>query len=356
MKESLKKLMAMLPDDADGAIITSDLNRRYLTDMKSSAGTLVFTRDAAAFIIDFRYIEKARSVVTGYPVLLQDKLTEQIENFFAEHKAVRILVEAETMTMSEYHAFCEKMPSLELLADDRLSSAVNQLRAHKTAEEISFIQAAQDITDKTFTHILSFIKPGVTEREVAVEMEYFMRKNGASSLAFDSIVVSGVNSSMPHGVPSDKKIENGDFVTMDFGAAYNGYCSDMTRTVAVGKISDDQKRVYDTVLTAHLMAAEAVRPGMRYYDIDKVARDYIYQNGYEGCFGHGLGHSLGLFIHEEPRFSASCNGIIEAGVIETIEPGVYLEGKFGVRIEDTVLITETGVQSFAHSEKQLITL
>ena len=219
MKESLKNLMAMLPDDADGAIITSDLNRRYLTDMKSSAGTLVFTRDAAAFIIDFRYIEKARLVVTGYPVLLQDKLTPQIEGFFAEHKAARVLVEAETMTMSEYHAFCERMPSLELLSDDRLSNAVNKLRAHKTVEEISFIQAAQDITDKTFTHILNFIKPGVTEREIAVEMEYFMRKNGASSLAFDSIVVSGVNSSMPHGVPSDKKIENGDFVTMDFGAA-----------------------------------------------------------------------------------------------------------------------------------------
>jgi len=356
MKESLKKLMALLPNDVDGAIITSDLNRRYLTDMKSSAGTLVLTRDAAAFIIDFRYIEKARLVVTDYPVVLQDKLADQIADFFAGHKASRILVEAEAMTMSEYHSFCEKMPSLKLLADDRLSSTVNKLRAHKAPEEIAFIQAAQDITDKTFTHILDFIKPGVTEREVAVEMEYFMRKNGASSLAFDSIVVSGVNSSLPHGVPSDKKIEDGDFVTMDFGAAYNGYCSDMTRTVAVGKISDEQKHVYDTVLAAHLMAAEAVRPGMRYSEIDKVARDYIYKNGYEGCFGHGLGHSLGLFIHEEPRFSMSCDQIIETGVIETIEPGVYLEGKFGVRIEDTVLITETGIQSFAHSEKQLITL
>lgn len=356
MKESLKKLMALLPNDVDGAIITSDLNRRYLTDMKSSAGTLVLTRDAAAFIIDFRYIEKARLVVTDYPVVLQDKLADQIADFFAGHKASRILVEAEAMTMSEYHSFCEKMPSLKLLADDRLSSTVNKLRAHKAPEEIAFIQAAQDITDKTFTHILDFIKPGVTEREVAVEMEYFMRKNGASSLAFDSIVVSGVNSSLPHGVPSDKKIEDGDFVTMDFGAAYNGYCSDMTRTVAVGKISEEQKHVYDTVLAAHLMAAEAVRPGMRYSEIDKVARDYIYKNGYEGCFGHGLGHSLGLFIHEEPRFSMSCDQIIETGVIETIEPGVYLEGKFGVRIEDTVLITETGIQSFAHSEKQLITL
>ena len=356
MKESLKKLMDLLPDDADGAIITSDLNRRYLTDMKSSAGTLVFTRTAAAFIIDFRYIEKARSVITDYPVILQDGLFTQIASFFAEQKASRISIEADTMTMSEYHSFCEKMPSLTLLSDNRLSGTVNKLRAHKTPEEISFIQSAQDITDKTFSHILDFIKPGVTEREVAVEMEYFMRKNGASSLAFDSIVVSGVNSSLPHGVPSDKKIENGDFVTMDFGAAYNGYCSDMTRTVAVGKISEEQKHVYDTVLTAHLMAAEAVLPGKRYCDIDKVARDYIYQNGYEGCFGHGLGHSLGLFIHEEPRFSMTCDEIIEPGVIETIEPGIYLEGKFGVRIEDTVLITENGIKSFAHSEKKLITL
>ena len=209
MKESLKKLMDLLPDDADGAIITSDLNRRYLTDMKSSAGTLVFTRTAAAFIIDFRYIEKARSVITDYPVILQDGLFTQIASFFAEQKASRISIEADTMTMSEYHSFCEKMPSLTLLSDNRLSDTVNKLRAHKTPEEISFIQSAQDITDKTFSHILDFIKPGVTEREVAVEMEYFMRKNGASSLAFDSIVVSGVNSSLPHGVPSDKKIENG---------------------------------------------------------------------------------------------------------------------------------------------------
>ncbi len=356
MKDSLKKLMAMLPDDVDGAIVNSDLNRRYLTGMKSSAGTLVFTRDAAAFIIDFRYIEKARTVVTTFPVILQNKLYDQIADFFAENKASRILVEADTLTMSDYARFTERMPSLTLLPDDRLSKAITKLRMYKTEEELDFIQKAQDITDKTFSHILNVIKPGVTEREVAVEMEYFMRKNGASALAFDSIVVSGVNSSLPHGVPSDKKIEVGDFVTMDFGAAFNGYCSDMTRTIAVGKISDEQRHVYDTVLTAHLMAMDAIKPGLRYSEIDKVARDYIYANGYEGCFGHGLGHSLGLEVHEEPRFSFACDDIIEAGVIETVEPGVYLEGKFGVRIEDTVLITETGFKSFAHSEKQLITL
>lgn len=356
MKKSLASLMERLPEGVDGAIITSDLNRRYFTDMKSSAGTLLVTRKAAAFIIDFRYIEKAKKTVEGAEVILQDKLYDQITEFFNGHGVKTVAVEADSMTVSEFAHCRSALPAFTLTDGEELSSRINELRMYKTEEEIGYIEAAQAITDQTFTHILDVIRPGVTEREIALEMEYTMRKLGASGLAFETIVASGVNSSMPHAVPSDKKIEQGDFVTMDFGAAYNGYCSDMTRTVAVGSITDEQKKVYDTVLTAQLMAIEAIPTAKRYCDVDRVARDYIYSQGYEGCFGHGLGHSLGLFIHEEPRFSASCDLAITAGVIETVEPGVYLEGKFGVRIEDMVLIGNDGIRDLTHSEKKLILL
>ena len=188
------------------------------------------------------------------------------------------------------------------------------------------------------------------------DREYTMHKLGADGTAFDTIVVSGENSSLPHGVPSDKKIQPGDFITMDFGASFLGYCSDMTRTVAVGKISEEQKRVYDTVLTAQKMAIESISESKIYSDVDKVARDYIDQQGYAGCFGHGLGHSLGLFIHEEPRFSPSCREAIGENIIMTVEPGVYLPGKFGVRIEDMVLIGKDFVRDLTKSEKKLITL
>lgn len=356
MKTALKTLMQRLPEGVDGAIVVSDLNRRYLTGMKSSAGTLLFTRKAARFIIDFRYIEKARMVITDFDVLLQDDLYGQIAAFFREQNAKNIAVESDFVTVSSYNNYCKRLSELTIVGEDGLSDLINELRSFKTPEELSYIEQAQAITDKTFLHILDFIKPGLTEREIAVEMEYTMRRLGASGLAFDSIVASGVNSSMPHAVPSDRKVEKGDFVTMDFGAAFNGYASDMTRTVAVGAISAEQKKVYDTVLTAQLMAIEAIPKCTRYCEVDKVARDYIYGEGYEGCFGHGLGHSLGLFIHEEPRFSQACDKPICKNVIETVEPGIYLEGKFGVRIEDMVFIGEDGVQDLTHSEKQLITL
>lgn len=356
MKESLRLLMEHLPDGIDGAIITSDLNRRYFTDMKSSAGTLLVTRKEAAFIVDFRYIEKAQKTVKDAAVILQDRLFDQITDFFRSHNVKTVAVEADSMTVSEFSRYSASLPEFTLSGGGELSDQIHALRMRKTPEEIGFIEAAQAITDQTFSHILSFLKPGVTEREIALEMDYTMQKLGASGLAFETIVASGVNSSMPHAVPSDKKLEPGDLVTMDFGAAYNGYCSDMTRTVAIGRISDEQKKVYDTVLTAQRLALEAISTASRCCEVDKVARDYIYAQGYAGCFGHGLGHSLGLFIHEEPRFSPTCDRAILPGMIETVEPGIYLAGRFGVRIEDMVLIDEGSVRNLTSSEKKLIVL
>jgi Xaa-Pro aminopeptidase len=357
MNQSLITLMNKLPEGVDAAIIISDENRRYLTNMKSSAGTLVVTAKKAYFIIDFRYIEKAKTIITDFDVILQENdIFSQIDGILKENAVKTVAVESASMTVSQFQKFISKLPNYEFSNSNTISNLVSDLRSVKNDEEIVFMKNAQAITDKAFLHILDFIKPGMTEVEIALELEYTMKKLGASNLAFDSIVVSGTNSSLPHGVPSMKKIELGDFITMDFGAAYNGYCSDMTRTIAIGKISDEQRKVYDTVLTSQLMALDAICAGKKYSDIDKIARDYIYSQGYEGCFGHGLGHSLGLNIHEEPRFSSLCDEITAVDTIMTVEPGVYLSGKFGVRIEDMVVIKENGCVNITKSEKNLITL
>ncbi len=357
MNQSLVNLMSKLPDGVDAAIITSDENRRYFTGMKSSAGTLILTRKTAYFIIDFRYIEKARTIITDFDVILQENdIQKQIDEILSKNSVKTVALESDHVTISQYKKYCDKLSAYEFSNACDLSDIIANLRSLKSVEEIEYITKAQEITDKAFLHIINYIKPGMTELEVQIELEYTMKKYGASNIAFDSIIVSGVNSSLPHGVPSNKKIEQGDFITMDFGAAYNGYCSDMTRTVAMGKISDEQQKVYDTVLQAQLMAIEAIGEGKKYSDIDKVARDFIYSQGYEGCFGHGLGHSLGLNIHEEPRFSPLCHDILTPNTIMTVEPGVYLSGKFGVRIEDMVVINENGASIITKSEKKLITL
>lgn len=357
MNQSLVNLMSKLPEGMDAAIITSDENRRYFTGMKSSAGTLILTRKTAYFIIDFRYIEKAKTVITDFDVILQENdIHKQIDEIFSKNNVKTVALESDCVTISQYKKYCDKLSSYEFSNSCELSDTIANLRSIKSPQEIEYITKAQEITDKAFLHIINYIKPGMTELEVQIELEYTMKKYGASNIAFDSIIVSGVNSSLPHGVPSNKKIEQGDFITMDFGAAYNGYCSDMTRTVAMGKISDEQQKVYDTVLQAQLMAIDAIGEGKKYSDIDKVARDFIYSQGYEGCFGHGLGHSLGLNIHEEPRFSPSCHEILTPNTIMTVEPGVYLGGKFGVRIEDMVVINENGATIITKSEKKLITL
>ena len=218
------------------------------------------------------------------------------------------------------------------------------------------MQKAQEITDATFSYIINNIKAGRTEREVMLDMEFFMRKQACDGVAFDFVVVSGKNSSLPHGVPTDKVIENGDFVTMDFGATVGGYRSDMTRTVAVGFVTDEQRKVYDTVLKAQLAALPAIHAGVVCKDIDKIARDIIYSAGYEGAFGHGLGHSVGIEIHENPAFNTRCETILKSGTVMTVEPGIYLENKFGVRIEDMVYVTDDGCINLTKSDKNLIIL
>ena len=356
--DRIEKLMQALPADLDGVFITSSVNRLYYTNLRSSAGILLATREKAYFLIDFRYIEIARKTIKNAEVmLLEGNGKAQLQKIIEKHGLKKIGIESSYLSVESYLSYKELLAPAELSFDNRVSEIITRQRMIKTADEVKAIQVCQDLTDDTFNHILGFIKEGKTEKEVALEMEFYMRKKGAEEVSFSFIVVSGANSSLPHGVPGNKKIEKGDFVTMDFGAAIGGYGSDMTRTVAVGEVSDEQKRLYDTTLKAQLAALDAIEVGKKCFDIDKVARDIIYGAGYEGCFGHGLGHSVGLEIHEEPRFSMASTAVCEPGLIMTVEPGIYLEGKFGARIEDMVYIQEDGsVLNLTHSPKELICL
>ena len=353
--DRIKRLAHDLPEDMDAALITSEVNRRYYTGFVSSAGALLVTREKAVLLLDSRYVEAGGKKVTDAEVVLMTDMAKQLNELFEEYKVKTVGIESGYMTVESLYSL-RKVLNVQMLDDPRLNSIILKHRCVKSEEEMAEIRAAQAITDKTFIHMLDLIKPGVSEKDLQLELDYYMLRNGATGLAFETILAAGANGSMPHAVPSDNVIKEGDFVTMDFGAAHNGYCSDMTRTVAVGKITEEQEKVYNLVLDAQLAAIDAVRAGVPCNSIDKVARDMIYGAGYEGRFGHGLGHSLGLEIHENPRFSMLCSDITEVGTVMSVEPGIYLDGRFGVRIEDIVMITENGCEVITKSEKKLITL
>lgn len=354
----IEKLMKALPEGADAALITSDVNRRYFTGLGSSAGTLVAFRDAAYFIIDFRYIEIAKATVTGAEVILQDKLYEQIGALLQKHAAKKIAVETGYLTVGALEMYRTKLPEYEFSTDSALNDSILEMRSLKDESEIAAMRKAQSITDAAFLEILDFIKPGKTEKEIAAYLEYCMRRLGADGLAFETIAASGPNSAMPHAVPGDRPLQQGDFFTMDYGAYWGGYCSDMTRTVAIGEPTDEMRRVYDTVLAAQLTGIEKAVEGVSCREVDAAARDLIYKAGYEGCFGHSLGHSVGIEIHEMPGFTPAIDPGVTAkqGMVITVEPGIYLEGRFGVRIEDMVWFAPDGTKDLTNSPKELIIL
>ena len=351
--QSIEKLAAMLPSGVDAALVTSGHNRRYLTGFPSSAGMVLFTREAAWFLTDFRYIEAARRAVRGMECVEYSSLAETLPAMAARLGLHTVIVEDEGLSMAEYRRLSAMLPDVELKSGV-LDGLLRECRLMKTPEELEKIKAAQALTEYGFEHILPFIRPGRTEREVALELEFLIRNQGAEGVAFDCIVVSGANSSLPHGVPGDKEIEPGDFVTMDFGARVDGWHSDMTRTVAVGSCSEEQRRVYDTVLRAQLAALSVLRAGLPCAEGDAAARNVIRAAGYGDCFGHATGHGVGVEIHEEPRLSPRAGDeILRAGTVVTVEPGIYLPGRFGVRIEDMASITEEGCENLTKSPKEL---
>ena len=335
------------------AIIQNPVNRFYLSGFRSSAGMIVLTENKAVLLVDFRYFEKAKKTVQNMEVVLANNFFANAKEMLETENIKKILPETDFINLDSFERMKKAFEGMEVSNDNFLSKTISSLRQIKSAEETKCIKKSQGITDNAFAHILNFIKAGVTEREIALELEFFMRKTGSEGVAFDTIAVSGKNSSLPHGVPTEKPLENGDFLTMDFGAVYNGYCSDMTRTVAVGYVTDEQQKVYDTVLKAQLSALKEIGPNKVCKEIDKIARDIINKE-FEGCFGHGLGHSVGLEIHENPALNTRDETLLKAGVIMTVEPGIYIPDKFGVRIEDMVLITDTSYENLTKSPKELI--
>jgi Xaa-Pro aminopeptidase len=352
--DSLSNLQKYLPQNIDCAIIFSEHNRRYFTGFDSSDGILFVTRDAAYFLVDFRYIEAAKSNVKDCEVLLLTDSGRQLSALVQKYKVSTCGIEAFELRVATLARLKKDLPSVSFNETNELNIIIENLRMIKTAEELENIRQAQRFTDSAFEHIVSYIKSGMTEKQVALELEYFIKLSGASRGSFDFIVVSAVNSSRPHGVPTDRKLRNGDIITMDFGAVYNGYCSDMTRTVAIGSVTEKQRQVYNTVLQAQQAALDVIKAGEKCNEIDKIARELIDNAGYEGCFGHGLGHSVGLLIHEEPRFSPSCHITLQKNMVMTVEPGIYLEKQFGVRIEDLIIVTENGCENLTKSAKELI--
>ncbi len=350
------KLAKKLDGVADAALIFSEENRRYFTQFPSTAGVLLVYADKALFFTDSRYTEAAAKCIGQELVMDSSNVYERLTEIFKENKIKKVAVENDKMTLAQFEALKKQLPDCEFDTSDALAAAIEEIRIVKTDGEIEKIKAAQKIAEDAFAHVLTFIKPGVTEKEIALGLDFYMLSHGAEAVSFETIAVAGKNSSMPHGVPGDYKVQNGDFITLDFGATVDGYHSDMTRTVILGTPSEKQKEIYETVLRAQTESLAVLKEGISGFDADKVARDVITAAGYGDNFGHGLGHGVGVEIHESPNLSPRSKHTLTAGNVVTDEPGIYLPGEFGVRIEDMALITESGHINLTSCPKELIIL
>ena len=337
----------------DAVIVLDELNQHYLSEFAFTDGYLLITYNKAYMVTDFRYYEMALNTANkSFEILMPENRGEFFDKALAEEGCRVVGFEGGSVSYDVYRGYCEKHPHITF---QNIGDTIEVIRQIKDADELAKMQKAQDITDKAFSHILKVINRNMTELDVAVELEYAMRKNGASAFAFDTISVSGDASALPHGTPRNVKLRDG-FLTMDFGAKFDGYCSDMTRTIVIGKADAEIKKLYNTVFSAQLAALDYLKEGADCGEADKIARDIINAvPEYNGAFGHSLGHSVGLFIHESPRlYSRGFGRKLNVGEILTVEPGIYLFGKYGCRIEDMVAVTKDGIHNFANSTKELI--
>ena len=350
----LTKLRNKMKELSLGAVIVLDeLNQHYLSNFAFTDGLLFITLKKAYLITDFRYYEMALNRADkSFEILMPENRKEFLAKVVGEEEIHTIGFEGGSVSYETYRRYCDEYPSCDFI---NIGDAIEVIRQIKTPEEIAKMQKAQDITDAALASLLKVITPNMTELDVAVELEYNMRRGGADSFAFETIAVSGDASALPHGTPRNVKLRPG-FLTMDFGAKFEGYCSDMTRTVVIGKADEQIKKLYNTVLKAQTEAIAYLREGADCGEADKIARDIIDAvPEFKGAFGHSLGHSVGLFIHESPRlFSRGFGRKLKVGEILTVEPGIYLFGKYGCRIEDMVAIEKDGVHNFTHSPKELI--
>ena len=346
-------VMQMLPDTG-AVLITKPENMVYVSSF-GGEGAILLKPDGGRYILtDFRYVEAAQLSSPGWEVLstnYQKTQSDILSDLLTDENL--LYYEDDYVTAREMNAWKKTFSHLELRP---LNEIPEQLRLIKTEDEILWTEKAEAICDQAFTHMLSFLKPGLTEKEVALELYVTMMALGAEGLSFSTIVASGVNGSLPHAVPSDKKLEAGEFVTMDFGCKLHRYCADFTRTVSLGEPDEELKKIYEITLEANLRAEDALCAGKSGSEVDAVARDIIKNAGYGDCFGHGLGHGTGLLIHEGPRLSPSYSGILSENMLTSVEPGIYLPGKGGVRIEDLCVVTRDGCRNLTHSEKRLLIL
>lgn len=352
---NIKQLASQLKS-TQAALILSEENRLYFTGFASSNGTLLVMPEESSFITDSRYFEAACGIVTEATVLLQDKVYQQVFDLLQKSGCTELIVEADRMTLSELNTWRKMLPTYSFNVSSRLDKLANGIREVKCEAEVEKMQKAQDIAEKALEELLHMLKPGVAERDLANELEYLMRKYGADGISFDTIAVSGANSSKPHGVPGEKLVETGDFVTIDFGALYDHYHSDCTRTFAVGQPTEEMVNVYETVKKAQQAGLDYVRPNISGFSLDKACRDVITDAGYGEYFGHSTGHGVGVEIHEHPFAGPKSEDTILENSVVTVEPGIYLPGKFGVRIEDMVLVTADGHKNFCHLTKDLVVL
>lgn len=356
MDRLLKIREKLAGKNLDAVLITDEKNQRYATGFAFTDGAVLITRERAFLFTDSRYIEAAEKAVSADIELrlfgAGKKLSALIRSELAACGAARLGAEEFSLSHGQYLNY-EKLLGVELIPSQ---SIFYELRESKDEHELAHMRMAQSIAEAALDDVLRIIRPGVTEREIAAEITYRLLRHGGEGNSFDPIAVSGSNSSMPHGVPTDKPVENGDFVTMDFGCVKNGYCSDMTRTVAVGHVTEEMKNVYDTVLRAQHAGIKAARAGVTGAQIDGAARQVISEAGYGDFFGHAFGHSLGLDIHESPSAAPSVETPMPEGAVISAEPGIYLPGRFGVRIEDVLILRAGGCENITQASKELIIL
>ncbi len=352
--KNLEKYLTLL-DEVDGLLLTSEFSRFYGAEHHISEGVAIVTKAGCRYFTDSRYIESAQNGIKGFDVIemnAKNPYNDLLNKAIADFGVATLGYEEGYLSVAEFLDY-EKNLNAKLVP---MHKEIAGFRAVKEAWELDLMRKAQEITDKAFAEVLPKIKAGMTEKQLQAELIYCLYKNGGENLSFDPIVVSGPNTSLPHGVAGDRVIKEGDFITMDFGVLYGGYCSDMTRTVALGYATEEMKKIYNTVLQAQLAGLAVTKAGVLGKDIDAAARKVITDAGYGEYFGHGYGHSLGLEVHENP--SPNARGVVpmEAGMVTSAEPGIYLPGKFGVRIEDVVIFTEDGHENITKSPKNLIIL
>ena len=351
--KNLEKYLTLLEGEVDGLLLTSRYSRHYGAEFDIAEGVAIVTKKGCRYFTDSRYIESAVNGIKGFEVLeinRENSYIKRLNDAIVDFGVSKLGYEEIYLTVAELMNY-EKNLKAELTPYNK---EIYGFRAVKEEWELERMRKAQEITDKAFAEVLPRIKVGMTELELQAELIYCLYKNGGEGLAFDPIVVSGPNTSLPHGVAGDRKIQEGDFVTMDFGAMYQGYCADMTRTVAVGYATEEMKKIYDTVLQAQLAGIAATKAGVPGKDVDAAARKVIEDAGYGPYFGHGYGHSLGLEVHESPSPNGANAEPMPVGAVASAEPGIYLPGKYGVRIEDVTVFLENGYEDITHSPKNLI--